>query len=285
MCSKDFRGSKLEKIDFSNLHLLQHQFSDYLNDSVFTSREEKSLVKHILANGDACIFGGVIRDFLLNRATEEHRDIDMVVYEFDRPLEKYIQKHLIKKNRFGGYKLCVNDKLYDLWTLNDTWALKRYGKTRRSLGILPATSFFNVNAIIFSLRHSKFFMHKKFKQSIEDRMLDIVYEPNPCPELCIVKTYQLVNELHMCLSPKITEYVNTWFHEVRNKLVDIQVSHFGNIRYSVEDLERFVSNAQATFACPSRSDQHANPEREDKQLPISSTFRIQSVTIPDSLCD
>ena len=242
------------------MHSLQTRFSEYLTESVFTSKAEKLLIKNILSKSDACVFGEVIRDFLLSSNTDAHRDIDLVIDELDRPLEKHIQKYLIKRNRFGGYKLFINNKNYDLWSLNDTWAVKRYGKTRHSLKVLPATSFFNINAIIFSLRHGKFIMHKKFKQSIENRVLDIVYEPNPCPELCIVKTYQLVHDFQMCVSPKIVDYVKTWFHEVRNKLDDIQISHFGNVRYSIEDLERFASTAQSSFSCLSPTHDFASNE-------------------------
>jgi hypothetical protein len=249
------------------MHSLQARFKDYLTDSVFTSKAEKSLLKHILANGDACVFGGVIRDFLFNCAADtSHRDIDLVLDELDRPLEKYIQRHLIKRNRFGGYKLNINNKFYDIWTLNDTWAVRQYGKIRRSLKVLPATSFFNVNAIIFSLQQSKFVMHKKFKQSIEQGVLDIVYERNPCPELCIVKAYQLIHELKLCASHRIVQYVETWFSDVRPRLIDIQVSHFGDIKYSMIELERFASNVQATFACSSHSSGDVRSNRVDMSV-------------------
>jgi hypothetical protein len=267
----------LDKTDLWDEHSLQTRFSDYLAESVFTSKAEKALVKHILANGDACIFGGVIRDFLLNRDVNAHRDIDLVIAHIDRPLEKFIQRHLIKKNRFGGYKLSISSKYYDIWTLNDTWAVRRYGKTRHSLRILPATSFFNVNAIIYSLKHGKFIMHKKFRQSIENRVLDIVYEPNPCPELCIVKAYQLIHELQMCASDRVLQYIGTWFNEVKGKLVDIQVSHFGDIRYSIDELERFASKTQETLSGAICSKEHMRPNTSDwytaNQQSISSLNR------------
>ena len=263
MFFRDYRGLKLDRVDFSHMNLLQSRFSDYLNDSVFTSRAEKSLIEHILANGDACIFGGVIRDFILDRDAGVHRDVDLVIYKIDTQLEKYLHRYLIKKNRFGGYKLYINDKSYDLWTLNDTWALRQYSKTRHSLKILPHTSFFNVNAIIFSLCHNKFFMHKKFRQSIEDKVLDIVYEGNPCPELCIIKTFQHVNELGMSISQRVVDYLNRWFNDVKEKLIDIQVSHFGHIRYSIEELERFACNAEVGFACQSCSAKHIKPDQKN----------------------
>src|SRR5580765_5050606 len=73
----------------------------------------------------AFIFGGALRDLMVQGSKAEPRDIDIVVdcSSLDR-LENLFGDYLIRKTRFGGLHLNVRGWAVDIWPLSETWALR-----------------------------------------------------------------------------------------------------------------------------------------------------------------
>lgn len=225
-----------------NMREMEKKFREYIYSKLFCTSEQRRFINLLLSSGDAYIFGGVIRDFFLEESdTLEHRDIDIVVKQFDSKLDHYIKEVMVRKTRFGGYKLWVGEREIDIWELKKTWAIHHKPKFELMLDeLLPATSFFNITAIVFSIAENEFIYKKKFEQGIKSRVLDIVYEPNPFPELCIVKTIEYVQRYGLRVSKGLRKYILRHFGRTNKKLISIQLSHYGVVKYNEGIIDQFI---------------------------------------------
>jgi len=225
-----------------NMKEMEIKFGEYIYSELFFTSEQRRFINLLLSSGDAYIFGGVIRDFFLEKSgTVEHRDIDIVVKKFGSDLERYIKERMVRKTRFGGYKFWLGEKEIDIWELKKTWAIHHKPKFELMLDeLLPATSFFNITAIVFLMAENKFLYNKKFEQGIKSRVLDIVYEPNPFPELCIVKTIEYVQKYGLRVSKGLRKYILRHFGRTNKKLISIQLSHYGLIKYNERIINQFI---------------------------------------------
>jgi hypothetical protein len=155
-------------------------------------------------------------------------------------MEHYLLPLMIRKTRFGGYALRLEEKHIDLWELKRTWAIEHQPRFDFILDeILPATSCFNITAIVFSLEKNKFFYRKEFEEGVRRRLLDIVYEPNPFPELCIVKSVEYIRKYGLRSSQRLRRYILKNVERVSNKLIPIQLSHYGKVWYDEDTIKQF----------------------------------------------
>jgi hypothetical protein len=215
-------------------------FRNYLN-SLFSEGDKLFFWENLLENTSAYIFGGVIKDFFLGEKYN-HRDIDIVVDQVSKEFIKNINKFIVKRNQYGGLKLNIEGCSIDLWELEKTWAIvKEKTKKTDQKRKLPATSFFNITAITFSLKESKFILDKNFLEFLDFKKLDIVYEKNPFPELCIVKSYDFHKRYSLELSNALKDYIKKYYSSKKNKLETIQVKHFGKVIYPLSEIESFVA--------------------------------------------
>lgn len=199
----------------------------------FTTAEEIEFIDGLKTSTELFVFSGVLRDFLLQYNKEIPRDYDFVVSDLNHETLKIIKKYLIRQNQFNGFKCKINDKDVDIWPLQDTWALKKY-KSLYSQDYLPNTSFFNITAAAYSLSNNKLIIHSSFKNFLEDkkhRKLDIVFEDNPYPALCVVKSLELMDKFSLCPSEKLLTYLIRYskaFSE--HDYVSIQMKHYESIK-------------------------------------------------------
>ena len=111
-----------------NQEVYEDKLTNYIWNKLFISAKEKKFLSDILKETDIVVFGGVVREFVLNDFNQvEHRDIDLVVVNLDQSVEKLLEPYLIRKNSFGGYKLRIDKKEIDLWKLAETWGIKKMG--------------------------------------------------------------------------------------------------------------------------------------------------------------
>lgn len=94
--------------------------------------------------GDLLFFGGSIRDYYLyNEYKKMPRDFDIAVKlhcKTEKTFESFVEKYNYKKNRFGGYKVNIENIEFDLWNLENTWAF-RENKLLAEEKILQSPSF------------------------------------------------------------------------------------------------------------------------------------------------
>ena len=199
----------MHKLIDKDIYQKENAFYSYLFENVFSSDIEKLFINSILKYSDALIFGGISRDYFLNNGNKiKHRDVDIVLKNDIKEIEEKYSKYLIKKTRFNGLNLKIGNNFYDIWTINDTWGIKNSSLLGFELNkFLPSTSFFNITAIVYSIKNKVFTFHKDFVKAISNKTLDITYEPNPYPELCILKTYEYMQKYNIKLYKKIKQCI------------------------------------------------------------------------------
>lgn len=204
--------------------------------------EDHGKLWDLICECDAFVFGGAIKDFIVDKI-KIHRDIDIVVEKISNELLEYITRISYEQNRFNGYKLKIGNLAIDLWEIDKTWAFRNGVWDNKPLReSLPSTVFFNATAVIFSLKELKFHYDDKFIDFLNNRILDIVYEQNPSPGFCIVKTYDYCTRYMVELSDRLKEYIVKEFDKNVDKLIEIQKQHYGVVLYSLEELRSFKDN-------------------------------------------
>lgn len=220
-----------------------NKFKIYFN-SLFQTEEETSFINIIKNSTDSLVFGGIIRDYFKN--DYEHRDIDIVVKSNNIPLFKEeIGKFIISENRFGGFKLLINNKSIDLWFVEETWAIKNFLRFNSiSLpGIeyekmLPLTVFFDITAAVYSITEEKLYMLDGFISFIENKkkVLNIVLEDNPFPALCIIKAFEYTEKYNLDFSKDLKAYILKYYKIKSDELISTQIKHYGYLKFSMEQL-------------------------------------------------
>jgi hypothetical protein len=224
--------------------IFEEMFSFHFS-KFFSTVEEIAFIESLKAITDLYVFSGILRDFLLGYNKEDPRDFDFVIGESNKETKKIIKKYLVRQTQFGGFKCRINNKDVDIWSVQDTWAIKKY-RPFYIQNYLPLTAFFNITAAIYCLNTNKLYIHDSFKEFLEDikhQKLDIVLEDNPFPALCIVKTFELMDKFDLPLSDRLKDYILRY-----NKILtegdfhDVQMKHFGLIKYDYSTIKERINN-------------------------------------------
>lgn len=214
---------------------------------LYFSKSESSIDfwQNLTSITNCFVFGGFIVDFLKNQ--NNHRDIDIVVDHFNEESKILLKKYNGLKNSFGGYKVDIDGVKIDIWEIRNTWAIKKMNYLDFDLfSILPSTSFFNSTAIIFSIKNNKLIFKNSFINYIKNNSLEILFEDNPYPELCILKTYQNYKK-GANLSNQLKRYILQKFSISINKFENAQLRHFNKIKYSNEELSKWYKEISASI--------------------------------------
>jgi hypothetical protein len=223
--------------DLENTIIIEEVFPIYVELYFSKSKKAYEFWNKLSSINDCYIFGGFIVDYLNKK--NEHRDIDIVIDFLNRESIELIHQFEGVKNSFGGYKIKIENIVIDLWAITDTWAIKKMNYLNFDLlSILPSTSFFNSTAIIYSIQNKKLIHNKKFLQFFNEKIIDILFEDNPIPELCIIKSYEYY--IHgFNLTNHLKEYINRKFFQSYNQFEKIQIKHYGEIKFEMSELELF----------------------------------------------
>lgn len=228
-----------KKFNRNDLHLSSNRFKEYLDS--YLNTPVLDFLEEISKKTEVVIFSGIIRNYFLNY-NGQIRDLDIVVNSIDEEIFKIISQFTYRKNSFGGYKLIIDSLDVDLWELKNTWALK-YDKVDPKLFEelnLPNTSFFNFSSIIYNYNLKEFIFNRDFEKFIESRELDLVLEENPLPQLCIINTIYYKEKFHLNIALNLKKYFVKNFNKFDSgDFSDIQLKHFGSIKYSYPFLKTY----------------------------------------------
>jgi hypothetical protein len=111
------------------------------NHEKFLSRLEQ------IPNIEIGIFGGAVRDWLLDK---EPKDIDIVIKgtpESYKEYDKFLQIYHFDKNKFDGNVIRVGSTLFDIWKLEDTYAIKN-GQFNADWFDLTRSVPFNIDSVV-----------------------------------------------------------------------------------------------------------------------------------------
>lgn len=147
-----------------------------------------------LPDGDAYLFGGVLRDLALLGGRGFDSDIDVVVEGDWSSCTRYLDHLGAHRNKFGGYRLEVATWKVDVWSAKETWAIRQGLVKYRGIASLTETTVLNWDAILMNWRTRAFIFRQGYFDEIQARILDIVLEQNPDPEGMVVRVFR-----HLCL--------------------------------------------------------------------------------------
>ncbi|MFZ0181476.1 MAG: hypothetical protein WAL84_16645, partial [Candidatus Dormiibacterota bacterium] len=219
---------------------------------------------------DGVIFGGTLRDLMVNGASTGPRDIDVVVDGASvGDLAQVFQDVLVRKNRFGGLHLNVSGWLVDVWPLSETWALKELPVAGKDFESLTRTTFLNVEAVTIDLavrRGARQIHASGFFEAMKTKILDINLEENPFPELAAIRALITASKLRFSFSRRLALYVVRQAHTTPlERFVDIQMSHYGFVMFGTETIHDWIRAIQAQARTQSVI---TIPVKEPTQLPL-----------------
>src|SRR5271157_1476053 len=140
----------------------------------------------------AVIFGGVVRDLAVFGPAERPRDVDIVLAGASADeIERVFEAWVVRRTRFGGVRLLVEKWMFDIWDVSSTWGIHQLGLDP-SFGELPKTTFLNVEAVAAEISSNPGFERRiysgAFFKALEERTVNINFEDNPFPALCVVRS-------------------------------------------------------------------------------------------------
>ncbi len=183
---------------------------------------------------EAVVFGGILRDIALYGPSERPRDVDIVANCSSSELASWLSSFPVKRTRFGGFRVRVHKWDFDIWALQDTWAFTTT-HMEPTFANLPKTTFFNIEGIAAQLNttagQKRALYSFGFAEAIASKVLDINFEPNPFPQLCVIRGLLTATRHNLLLSPKLARYITR--HADRSEIAEImhvQVGHYGVAR-------------------------------------------------------
>lgn len=189
--------------------------------------------------GHIYLIGGVLREYRDKKEIQDIRDIDIVIdVKMDEYWEMILKNYRPRRNKFGEYKIICDGLIVDMWRLQETWAYKNNVLTCNQseyLQRLPDTVFLNLDAIVYDVRKNSWY-DEKYKQAMQDKVIDVVLEQNPEVMLNIVRTFVLKKKYNMVLSEKLKDIIKEQKKIHKNFLDDLLNIQF--YRYKKEILTK-----------------------------------------------
>lgn len=182
----------------------------------------RNLIRNLEQKSNLLMFGGCIRDYYEHQFYYIPRDFDIVITDLDQELESFLQKFNFnyKRNKFGGYKIIVDDLQFDMWEIENTWAFKENIVEYKRFLDLNKTVFLNIDSIFYDLNKGLLF-DEGFSNAMTTSEIDIVLTPNPYPELNIARAFRYKYKYNLKFSNQLQGYLNKWINNFEDKLYAI----------------------------------------------------------------
>jgi hypothetical protein len=135
----------------------------------------------ILSDGNVYLFGGILRDLAIFGKAGYESDIDIVVDGTWRNIASLLHQYDAKRNKFGGFRIIIDDIPIDIWHAESTWAITNGHVPYRDISSLTNTTILSWDAILMNWKSKQFVFIKNYFDHIHSRTLDIVLLQNPYP--------------------------------------------------------------------------------------------------------
>lgn len=225
--------------------LLRSRLSRFLTEPAPWKENLREIVEALKqTKWDAVVFGGVLRDLALYGPAERPRDVDIVVNCSPSELSTWLSPFPSQRTRFGGFRVRLHKWNFDIWTLRETWAFTT-SNMEPTFENLPKTTFFNIEGIAAQLnttpRQRRAVYSFGFADAISSKILDINFEPNPFPQLCIVRGLLTAVRHRLLLSSRLAVYMANHANRTEiAEIVQVQSRHYGVVRLRPEDIELWL---------------------------------------------
>lgn len=193
----------------------ENKFESYLKKIKENNKELENLLEKITKKGKIYIIGGALRDFYYYNLNDyKIRDLDLVFSEEIDKIKEILEEYPYHKNRFGGYKIKLDELYLDIWSYYDNWAFKNklVKSTKCSSANLSKGTFLNIDSLVYSYSNSKCYNHL-FKGVLEKKEIDFVckrkeyIEKNPNISLNILRLLYMQERYSLNFSDRVKEYI------------------------------------------------------------------------------
>lgn len=165
---------------------------------------------------DSAIFGGMIRDFGLGYGRFFRSDIDIVTMSTSAEIYALIERYNPIRNKFGGFRFSVSDRLFDIWSFYDTWAIREGYVDGETLDDLCKTTFFSLDAAIFRPQQRSLTATQNYEKILAERVLAINLISHPFPEKIALRAIQMAVSKDLFVTPDLCEFIvrNLWTRQI-----------------------------------------------------------------------
>lgn len=182
----------------------------FLHSSAYARAEVLDTLSALNRVGRVVIFGGAIRDLALYGNTEFPSDIDVVLECADaHTLAAQMESLKAYRNRFGGFRFSTIKWKFDVWRLEDTWALKQGHVAGHSARALLQSTFFDWDAIAYDFTNREFHFLDGYFERLQEGVVDINLEPNPNPLGNARRALDIYWTGRAGIAPRLAQFVAT----------------------------------------------------------------------------
>ena len=242
--------------------LLRHEVAVFCqhNERKWKSEISKTIDEIKANNWPAVFFGGTLRSLLISRITRNTigrpRDVDIVVRGIHlTDLRRQFEQHISRETRFGGVQLSRRNWQFDLWPLDKTFAFSNKQFDRPGFFDLPRSTFLNIEAVAMDVwpqlgkPRTIYSGDDQFFKGILSQTIEINYEENPFPDLCVARALVTASNLQWKVGRRLLQYVMK--HGAQMSEMDfeeVQRKHYGAIKLSGAVLQRVLDFASERVA-------------------------------------
>jgi hypothetical protein len=197
----------LSSLNSSNEKSLKRRLRAALRSHSFPGLFNDPLLESLEAVGPVAVFGGMVRDMVLNPPSAFDSDVDLVVDADVLSIAECLKTFGPAINRFGGYRITLGTRTIDVWALDRTWAFQAGYVEGGRFQDLVQTTFFNWDAAVYELGEGILHCREGYFESLRSRVLEINLEPNPNPAGNVLRALRLAMSGEAKLGTHLTDYV------------------------------------------------------------------------------
>jgi predicted nucleotidyltransferase len=187
---------------------LRRQAHRFLTTDLYGRREVGEFCREVSEVGKVAIFGGMLRDLLLEGTQRFRSDVDLVIdTENTSLLQEVLVPYSPQRTALGGYRVALRKWIVDLWPLKCTWAIRSGYVQGKALSDLTRTTFFNWDAVVYEVRSGVVHCSPQYIEELNSRLLAINLAPNPNPEGAAIRALRMGVAKQARLSFLLSEYV------------------------------------------------------------------------------
>lgn len=223
-------------------------FSKYFYHCFKNEKELINIINDLCRNYKVIIFGGFVRDYLYKQK-HNFRDIDIVVDIDNNSLKKLINKYFtnatISINQYEGYKIHLKNVCVDIWSLQNTWAIKNGYFPKEHL---LKTVYLNIDAYGYELSSNSYIDNCDTKKKPTE--IDICFEINPNEELNLIRSIVLSKKYKINISNSLKiKIIKLTNDKIKMKKIEkLQIDHYGKILISANEFKLITKQWRILYA-------------------------------------
>lgn len=201
-----------------------------------------NLINELKNEGELILLGGTVRAYFENKLVTFPRDIDIVINTKNNNLDRYFENLNTEKNRFGGYKIFIDDIQLDIWAIESTFAFKQKILNYQHVTDIVKIQFISYDAIAYNLNSNEIY-DNGFFTALKENKIEILFNHTLHKPLNIMKALILMENKNFTLSNDLIEFIKKWTIEEESHidiLINFQLSHYKKIYLDENQLNNIL---------------------------------------------